>query len=317
MKELEHQTDRPEKKQFFFRGSNFLRLNFYKKFNFRLRRIYIMKKAIGCLSTVILAINSIYAADGENLLRNGDFSSGSNNWINASNIVEVNGNPALQITQNANVVKSRQKIAVDTAKTYKLSASVSADKVVADLLIGLENLDKSGFTIFSQNVVALPDTETTLVSTVNPGDKVIKVKDASKWGNGKNKFMVFYADKELKDLPNFSITPPIAQITRNGDIWEVELTSPYNVVVASGTPVRMHEAANTHPYCAANAVNFTGKKIFEGTIGGVTHEKNIDNKFRAGTTSVNVILIVIFDPKNPDAKVTVDDIIFTEVEGKK
>lgn len=274
-----------------------------------------MKKTIGCLSAAILAINSISA--GENLLSNGDFSSGTNNWINAGNIIEVSGNPALQITGNANVVKSRQKIAVDPAKAYKLSARVSVDKTVSGLLIGLENMDKSGLTIFPQNIAACPGTETVLISPAARGDKVIKVKDASKWGNGKNKFAAFYADKDFKDLPNFSISPPISKITGTGDSWEIELTSPCNAAVPAGTPVRMHENANTHPYCTAKAVNFTGDKVFEGTISGITCEKNIDNKFRAGTAFVHVILIAVFDTKNPDAKVTVDDIIFTEIEDKK
>lgn len=72
----------------------------------------------------------------------------------------------------------------------------------------------------------MPNTDTVLADAVKKGDKVIKVKDASKWDKRNFKIVAFNTKADLSDLPNRTFSSNITKLEQKGDVWEITLQAP-------------------------------------------------------------------------------------------
>ena len=147
---------------------------------------------------------------------------------------------------------SKKRIAVDLKKKYKISCEyriTPGAKSEAKFYFTPVCYDSKGrmITAASQNV--LRGSDSVLTTAAKKGDKVIKVKDASKW-NVKYANVVFNAKKDLSDLPNFDVHG-IASVKKSGEVWEVTLRKALPGNYPAGTAVRVQRDGMTHRYLLA------------------------------------------------------------------
>ena len=161
-------------------------------------------------------------------------------------------------TEKWNWFIGTRRFVPDPAKTYTVTAEVRAAESTGkkSFSIGFFGIAANGSIITIPNVYALGGTGTTLTAAADPGDKVLKIADGAKWRKGG--FLAWDVDlsEKQRDLPNFNVVP-IKQVRRNGDGWEVELTSPFKKKVSAGTPVRQH--LNGWSFLTSDPVKPTGE----------------------------------------------------------
>ncbi len=125
---------------------------------------------------------------------------------------------------------------VDPNKTYQLSGRFkNTGKNQAPLAFGIIPYDKEQRRIMAYNLCTVKGTETELVEACLPESMNIKVKDASKWRDGKRLCAAF---NQKPGIPNFNTTPlGIKKIVKSGDVWNIILLKPCGKSFPAGTKV--------------------------------------------------------------------------------
>lgn len=271
-----------------------------------------MKKSIICaLATAVLA--GMLLADEENLLKNGDFSMGPVNWVTTGEVLEENGAGALVLKGKNVRAASRQPIPVEDGANYRVSAVVSADKPVSQVLIGLIPLDAKNRQIIFRNAEgALFNTETTLAESFEKGTDTLVIAENALWQETWNKKqahnIAFNVKADRSDLPNFELMQVKSVATENGKTT-VKLTRPTKVAYPAGTALRIHKDGSTYIYTTTIRKGFPGEVKAEGTIG--PGEKL---KFRPGTASVQAFLLLIPAKAAPDVTVKIRDMKIVKIQ---
>ena len=136
---------------------------------------------------------------------------------------------------------SRKTFKIDPEKYYVASVWVkAADDKPSFAYFGLIAFDASGKEIKSENVSSFPGTETELAAPAEPGDNVLKVKNAAAWKNFTYCVAAFNAKADKSDLPNRDLSSGITGIKQNKDIWEISLKKPLKKDYPAGTRIREH-----------------------------------------------------------------------------
>ena len=149
---------------------------------------------------------------------------------------------------------SKKRIAVDLKKKYRISCEyriTPGAKNEARFYFMPVCYNSKGRMITAACQTVLRNSDSVLTAAAKKGDKVIKVKDASKW-NVKYANVAFNAKKDLSDLPNFDVHG-IASIKKSGDVWEVALRKALTGNYPAGTAVRVQRDGMTHRYMLAFA----------------------------------------------------------------
>jgi hypothetical protein len=156
-------------------------------------------------------------------------------------------------------VVGKKLLPADSTKRYRISCEVRAvdDAAMKNTVrIGVSPRDAKKRGAAISGLLPVAGTETEVVVPVKKEDKVIMVKDASKWKSMAAR-VVFDADPtgQLRDIPNFDfVSGRPVKYTRKGDAWEVTLNRPAGVELAVGTVVRQHRDAR-------NAIFSNAKKL--------------------------------------------------------
>jgi hypothetical protein len=269
------------------------------------------------LLTVITTTVSICFAS-ENLLKNGNFKRGTNNWIGSTFIVENNGKNMLELNPKFKFLKSRQKLPVNPDKVYQLSGRFSAKGNIQQILFGVIPFDKNGRFINSRNTSNVVGSETVLAQACTKGQVKVKVKDASKWKKGIGTYYIaFKTDNTgaFKDIPNFRLMR-IKNIKKITDCWEITLNRPICWNFPAGTTVRQHLSGSTYLYCGGVVRNLKGSKLITGTICGTGNAPHEAAKWRPGTAYAQVMVLVIFKAGG-EGKLLVSDLKFEETVSKE
>ena len=194
-------------------------------------------------------------------------------------------------------------------------------KIKGRCYLGLVMYNAKKRSIYRHSISVYKGTITELTADVKAGDKVIKLKDCSKWSkkNLNRKIIAWNAKKDFSDLPNFSISSTLAKLEKKGDIWEATLKKPVNKNYPAGTQVREHYTGGGYSYCAASYKVVPEKWTkFSATVKGIAKHGAPTKQFWPGTKYVKVIVIVNYRaPKDSDCKTLFDDISFEEVEAAK
>ena len=161
-------------------------------------------------------------------------------------LLQIREDGSFLVTRKAWVV-GKKLIPADPAKRYRVSfeiKAVTAKAAVEKVRVGVTPRDAGKRGASVSGVKPVVGTETEIVSA-KKGDKVIKVKDASKWLKKTASVLVFDADSsgQLRDIPNFDIisSRPVGW-EKKGDIWEVTLNRPLRKGLAAGIIIRQHLA---------------------------------------------------------------------------
>ncbi len=192
---------------------------------------------------------------------------------------------------------------VNPAKSYELSGYFKANGGTPPLVFGLFLYDKNKRRINQCNIRVLKNTETELSAPCKRGDKILRVKNASRW----HKKGCCAAFEPGKGLPSFRVTDRILNIRKADSDWIIELQKP---------------CASSHP---------AGVKVAEHGIGGpcgifpasgsFTEKWNLKKKIITsamlkrwpGTEYASVAILPKL-PKNGKTKILFDDIICKELK---
>ncbi len=135
-----------------------------------------------------------------------------------------------------------KKIRVSPKKSYRVSCDIlPLNGVVAEIRIGivpyLKNIPAN-----ASGILPVKGTETELLRPCKPEDKVIYLKDCSKWQQLAS-CIAFDVDPDglERDIPNFDLLKGQAvKWTRSGDGWEVTMNQAVQSALEKGVCVRQH-----------------------------------------------------------------------------
>ena len=222
-----------------------------------------------------------------------------------------------------NYVVGKELIEIKPGKKYVLKGKFrTLDKTPKPIYLGLALRDANKRIISPSGINAAPGTETTLAAACKKTDKVIKLKDASKWKVTTIGGIAFKADPtgKYKDLPNRNLSKigsrGIVSVKKVGDVWEVTLKGPVGQAYPAGTVVRQHNMFGGYMYCAA-ANKRPGKKMKEyksKVISKVATHGASSNTWWPGTKYANIVIIVNYGDKTGKLVTEFDDIVLEETD---
>lgn len=187
---------------------------------------------------------------------------------------------------------------IDPAKTYTLSGSFMApgDKPETTYF-GFICYDSKKKMIKRFCVLPLKNTMTELVAPAKKGDTEIKLKNCSKWKSSKKIPIVFKAEEDFSDLPNYLLQMG-NNLKKDGDIWVFSLDKPLRWDFEAGTKVRQHRHSGGYMYNVAAATKIKNKWTdIKNSIKGLYKDNGGYDKFWPGTTYIKVIIITNYNNK--------------------
>ena len=199
---------------------------------------------------------------------------------------------------------SSKLFTLDPAKKYQISGEFcqKAGKPMV-VFLGFAPYDGKNRIIDARLVNVNKNSLTEVAADAKKGDKVIKVKDASKWlPQNKFSYITFGAKEDYSDLPNRdqqATVVPNAQ--QNGEVWDILLRKPLTKDIAAGTPVRQQFDGASYIYTAGSC-KLSDKWITrKGTISGIAPVGNVWNKMWKGTEKVRVVILFLSGDKTSEA----------------
>ena len=145
---------------------------------------------------------------------------------------------------------------------------------------------------------------------IKKGDKVVKVKDCSKWSL-KYGAIAFGTKKDLSDLPNMACFR-LTGLKKSENCWEVTLRVPVTRDYPAGTAVRNHRDGAAYRYVAGLIRPGKEWKKISCTIQGILREglPGFTSSWRVGTAQAGVIIF----PGTGKADVEVRNLSVSEVK---
>ncbi len=224
-------------------------------------------------------------------------------WMKNPIIVEKDG--MLTVGKQVMFI-STKTFDIDPDKTYTLKLSVKDNLTGKDpkdnawMLFGFVSTDKDGRQITPLNVSILPDSATVLAADVKKGDKVVQVKDASKWKNAPHFNIVANAEADLSDLPNYSfVGTGIEKIEKKENTWEITVKTPVAADYKEGTAVRVHVGGG-YIYTGGTLYADNNWKDMTGSIKGISKYGWSNVIWPKGATKAKVIILADWNNKKAD-----------------
>ena len=234
-------------------------------------------------------------------------------WAGVNQNVTQDAEGVITMKPKSTTISAKKAITVDPAKTYKLFGKfrkVPGSTVDTRIYFGLASCDEKGNPIPSGAVIVMPNTDTVLADAVKKGDKVIKVKDASKWDKRNFKIVAFNTKADLSDLPNRTFSSNITKLEQKGDVWEITLQAPMRTAYPAGTAVRQQSHGSTYMYPGAAYVSAPADwKEFTAEIKGQVKSGSPSKQWWPGARKGK---IVIFSVWNKPTEMQFKDISLTE-----
>jgi hypothetical protein len=221
-------------------------------------------------------------------------SENAENWTGVKKVETAGEKDSIVLQAVAGVAVSKNMIPVDFRIKYRLSAKVKTPCGV-QMFIGLIPYDSRKRQIMAEYFNVIKNSETTLAAPCKAEDRKLKVKNASKFRNGKTERIVFGADisGNYNDLPNFNLVKAkIVGKSKNKDgTWTIELEKTCGKNYPAGTVIRLHQGGAYYIY---NAIKILPKGKWHDMIGetqGMCETKCEKNKFWPVTAYVKVVIL--------------------------
>lgn len=230
------------------------------------------------------------------------------NWHPRKNVTFSNG--AIMVNGKAELY-CRKIFPVDPAKRYIVKVTVTRTQGTKPSLVYvvLNPLDGSRRWISANTVSPAAGTETQLTVPVKSGDKVIFVKDASKWKLSCKGGIHYNAKADLSDLPNrLNLNSNPVKIQPDGKAWKIELDKPVKVSLPAGLTIRQ---ANSGGYFHVGAKYIFNTHNFNASLQG-NSAPPMPGKWWKGVEYTNLILLVNWNKEAKDNTVKITDISITE-----
>ena len=215
-------------------------------------------------------------------------------------------NAVATIKGSSSIAFSSKAFAVKPGKKYKVTAEVKTiSGTPGTILLGLAPLDAKGKAINSIDVNVMTGSETELAVAAKKGDKVLTVKNASKWNKASAySAIVFNAKADFSDLPNREQAKTVkGKIVKKGNVWEITLVNPLAKAYAAGTKVRQQCSGNGYIYTFIKGKLPVGQSAKASAFcSGISKAGTPGHQFWAGTKSAKLIIMQL-GGKNPVAEI--------------
>ncbi len=210
--------------------------------------------------------------------------------------------------ENAVVLKgkgiflSKPTLSVNPAAKYRISGEFRLKSgKPAGVWLGFCPYDVKKNRIYPSTINGSNETRTELAAAAKKGDKVLKLKDASKWDTKtRYSYIAFKAAEDYSDLPNFQINKTaVPNAVKKGDVWEIPLVNPLKVDYPAGTAVRQHTDNAAFIYTCRKFKTTDKWAQPSGNISGIAVNEVTTQKFWKGTVTASiVILLTDADPQS-------------------
>ena len=193
-------------------------------------------------------------------------------------------------------VMSVKSFEIRAGKRYRVSGSFRSAQKNVPFYMGILPLDARGESFGGSEACPVPGSDTRLIADVKPGDRIMKVADASKWAMRSGSFAAFGIKADYSDLPNRDLSRgPVTHIEQNPATkeWEITFRLPFRKTYAKGTAVRQHIGPQYQYLVSGKKLSeewqeFSG--IFSGTP--MSAETGFRRGVYPGTESVRLVLFV-------------------------
>ncbi|MBE6381200.1 MAG: hypothetical protein E7047_09765, partial [Lentisphaerae bacterium] len=178
---------------------------------------------------------------------------------------------------------------VDTSADYLLSGTFRGEPGAGNFNFGLQCFDSKKRTITGHSINPIEYTLTELVQAAVKGNDYIVVKDGSRWLESKGKIVMFNAQADLSDLPNYNQHYYLKSVEKHADGWKVTFDRPLKVNYPKACPVRLHGGGDWLCHIAYTTPTAEWK-TFNVLITGEGVHQIRGNKFGYGTKFVKLAL---------------------------
>ena len=225
----------------------------------------------------------------------------------------IPGGVAFTIGSGHFQVFSKKRAAVDLKKKYQFSFEyrlAPGSNPGCGFYLAPIVYDNKGRVISCESQRIIPGTDTVLAAPAKKGDKVIRVKDCSKWVLQYGA-VAFNTKADLSDLPNMD-TCRIAALKQGKNCWEVTLIRAVSKDYAAGVAVRNHRDGAAHRYVAGSLRPKNEWQKVSRIVQGAVREglPKALSTWRIGTATAGIILF----PGAGKGEVEVRNIAVTEVK---
>lgn len=215
--------------------------------------------------------------------------------VNHPDRLEATGEKQFKVKKTAWFTSSK-KFPIAPGKSYRIKGEfriAPGEQVKGRYSIGFYSVGKDGRIIDISNVCARPDTETELAAPVNPGDKVFKIKDGSKWV-AKNSYIAFDVDPsgKMRDLPCHTLSGSrIVRVGQKDGFWEVEVKNPVKTAYPAGAAVREHLGGWSY-LCCPTATPKAEWTALEWTVKPGASKKNTNRMWLFGAEKFITVMVL-------------------------
>ena len=255
-----------------------------------------MNKFNAIISAVLLG-SALWGAEGLTAGKAADFTGSVRDIRDVGGAVRIS-------TKNPTFRIYTKKLTIDPAKKYKLSIEyrkVPGSKAEGRFYFGPSNFDAQGREIGCDTLYPVVGSETVLAMPLKPGDRVVKIRDGSKW-QAKYGRIAFYVKNDLSDLPNFDLLR-FSAMKKTGYMWELTLYAPATKAVPEGTPVRNHLDGASYRYILGNVVPGDQWKKAERVVSGFTRDNVPERNTAWRLGGVSAALIIFANGKELDLEI--------------
>ncbi len=294
-----------------------------------MKRVFIMKESdvqkyfLGIFLGVFFVLLLMGFVSATNLLSNGNAELGNTNgwstrWGSSFSVSSVDPRSGTYsfLKEGYEQIES-DFISIDIATEYKQEGWFKSSGSGATVHYGFIPYDNNKKEIARQYVYYYPGSETELYADIKASDKIIKIKDGSKWQVFNYGVVAFNVDTSgnYADLPNFNLSNHnIVRVENKGDYWEVEFATNVGKDALAGTKIREHRFGGTYMYNSANGLSVPSSWTkYSSVIKGECTSGVCDgeNKWWKGTKYVKVLIIANYG-QNTDYKLFFDDLVFDD-----
>ena len=250
----------------------------------------------------------------DNLIKNGYAKDGdTSNWTGSPKVLKDTHSSNFFFVQKGGKRKrcgtNSHLFPVDSTKTYELSGWFKATAPEVNLVFGLFVYNKEKRFIASTNINEVKGTLTELIAPCEPGSKILKVKDASKWKASRSHAVAF---DPKKDLPNFNIAKSVTLVEKTDNGYLIHLSNPCGFKYQAGTKIVQTRGSSNGIYVAACVVPVPGKWTkFSGIIKGEVKALSMKSWW-SGTKYARAVIISRFRDEN--AELLFDNIVVKQVK---
>ena len=243
-----------------------------------------MKKLTGMLAVMTAVVGTSVIAKDADIASIKDLKT----WTGAK---LIDDGKVLEAT-NSKFVNSKI-FPIDSKKSYVLSGYFKSgnDKKNASYL-GIQYFDKNKKIIDGTSVTTIKNSGTELAEDVKKGDKVIKLKNASK------SMLAALKVKRLKlgfnsdnGLPNRQLSAAVTKLEKVGDVWVANLSKAVNSALPKGTKVIGHSICGHYSYVWTSRKNIKEWAKFSGVISPEVKVGSPGRAFWPGTKYGRVIVL--------------------------